>query len=192
MTMKNWLIGLITLAFVESVSAGPQLTSVMLRGVTVPIFVSGETQAVATLRMKKVFKDYERKGFFRIGALPLLAGEDVRVEILKPAGAAGLFSQSQEWVRSRNHSVPIEWRRMILTVPGEPRPRLEAGRVRLRSAGCWELLEGVTLRHENGETKLRQASLRLTPDGIGVVEIPTSASRFRVFDFSIQKPKGEE
>jgi len=190
--MNNWFIGLFALAFVEGVSAGPQVTSVVLKRVTVPIFVSGETQAVAALRMKRVFKDYERKGFFRIGALPLLVGEEVRVEILKPAGGVGLFSQSQEWVGSHSQSVPIEWRRMVLTVPGEAKPRLEAGRVRLRSAGCWELLEGVTLRNENGETKLRQASLHVTPDGIGEVEIPTSASRFRVFEFSTQKPKGEK
>ena len=63
------------------------------RGVVIPFYATGQPAAIAVLRIERLFKDQRRMGFFKVKLLPILACEEVHLEILRPDSAASLLEQ---------------------------------------------------------------------------------------------------
>jgi hypothetical protein len=146
---------------IPSIVAAPgRMPAVQARGVTMPFYAKGQPSAVAVLRVSRLFKDTRRVGFFKVRLLPILACEEVHLEILRPDSATGLLEQLESGLVRFSGGQPVEFRQLRVTVPGEPQPRLQARRARLSEEGEALVLEGVTFAH----FELPRASLRLRAD----------------------------
>jgi hypothetical protein len=67
-------------------SHGQMLPGTKAKGMVMPVYVRGHSQAAAVLRIERISAEYQRKGFFRIGLLPQIVAEGVSIE-LRQSGA---------------------------------------------------------------------------------------------------------
>lgn len=118
---------------------------------TSPVYGPESSRPIAVLRVEATRTEYQRRGFFRIGALPLLVAEQVRIEVRDPQATAEVFAGLPEWLRAPGKGRAGELRDFQMRGP-EPAgvPWLTVARVRLAEHGQWELKEGC-LRSPTGE-----------------------------------------
>jgi len=163
-----------------------------LKGVTAPLYVAGEPKAVAVLRVEKVFTDYQRKGFFRIGLLPLCVAEGVRLEVQRPEKAAAALANVRGHLRLAKGNVPAELRRLVVEVAGEPTVQLKAGRVRFAEAGDWLLDGGVSCAQGTTVAEGARATLQVTGESPGQLVLETAAGQrtMRLFPTPPRAPSG--
>jgi len=58
-----------------------------IKNAIIPICLDADAKLVAVVRTRHIFSDYQRRGFFRIGVLPLLVIDGLEVEIREPSQA---------------------------------------------------------------------------------------------------------
>jgi hypothetical protein len=144
-----------------------------MRGVILGFHVETQREPVALVRVGRIYKDYERKGFFRIGVLPVLAMDDVSVEIRDPALVTTGLAQFQAWLGSHSkHNV--ELRRLRVRVGSFPTNRLESGRALITRDGEWELVDGVAFFSGTNRTSVARATLELTGERPGRLILSTT------------------
>jgi hypothetical protein len=56
-----------------------------IKNAVIPICLDSDAKLVAVVRARHIFSDYQRRGFFRIGVLPLLVIDGLDVEIRQPS-----------------------------------------------------------------------------------------------------------
>ena len=112
-----------------------------VRGVTIPFYQAGEPRPYAALRVQRISKDYERRGFFRIGLLPVLVADKVTLRFLDAERSADTFARVGWLTESAVDTV--EWRRVELTFEKETNPRLQAARMRPARDGGWRVWEAI-------------------------------------------------
>lgn len=157
-TSAAWRLGcrLATTVAVALASIGPRaatLPGLALNGtepgpITLPLFAPGNGPPSAVVQIDSLRTEFQRKGFFRIGVLPVTIAEGVTVELRDPAALA-------QAVRALPRTLPgrpagaFEGRRFELRFPRESTARLTAERVVFRArgtaalqAGCWTDPEG--------------------------------------------------
>ena len=149
-----WLAGL-------SGFAAPASPWSSAKGVVFPFYAPGSSEPVVTFKAERIFHDHERRGFFRIGLLPLTVGDGVTVELFQPAAASQHLARLKEWVNPGAAGV-VELRRVQFKLPGEPIRELSAGRIRLGKDGAWQLLDGVVWRSGAKVWQAEEAKLHIT------------------------------
>ncbi len=107
--------------------------------------VHGVTITAAAAR-----REYERRGFFRIGLLPLFVLEGVKVELNTASfsSVTNAVARISDWVSKQGRS-KCELRNVSFSRTGEEPVFLEVGRIRISSVADetpWHLLDGVCLR----------------------------------------------
>jgi len=117
-----------------------------MREVAIPIFINGESQPCAMLRADWIHRDFQRKGFFRIGVLPLAAVEGLEFQIRSAAVASNSFSQLGASLRGFAHeSTVLEFRNATVVIGGPRTNRIEFGVAHVYNDGRWELARGVNV-----------------------------------------------
>lgn len=152
------------------VSFGQDRASILeADGIVASLYPDGINQAGLVLRIGKMRRGFERRGFFRIGVLPTLLLQDVRMEFQNPQDPratldlvfrhmAGLGSK--ERLRLSLENVAVQF-------PGEPHPRLRADSVKLASRGCWEFAGNVHLVFAGESVRARKAQLKVAGEEAG-------------------------
>lgn len=157
----------------------------VIKGAMVPVYFPGEPAPAAVLRLGRVSSDYERRGFFRIGLLPLVAVEDARIELMAGAKLTNALSRAHGWLEHFAAGRHLELRQVSLLFPPEKTPRLLAGRARLDRQGRWLLSGGITLRDGASQIQISQATLQATGAQTGWLTWETTNAPARVNLFSI-------
>lgn len=133
-----------------------------LKGLMVPLYVPGKPAPVAVVRIENLRRDYQRKGFFRIGLLPMVIAEGVTIECFQPGDLKQVLGQWPAQLAQSAHAGAAELRRVSFRLPGQTTPRLEAGVAQLKPNGCW-LLSGEVRFARAGETLVAaEGVLRVT------------------------------
>lgn len=135
------------------------------RDITMPVFVSGEPKAAGVIRVQRVFPGLQRQGVFRIGFLPALVLDKVRIQVNQPEHAAAILRRVLDIGRQARRPEAIELRDVQILVAGETRPRLEAGTVLFDARCNWRLRDGVRLRLDGKEWRARSADLEADEAG---------------------------
>ena len=146
----------------ESLGGGFLLRSQM-SDVELPLYVGADTQPAGIVRVDRVFTDYERHGFFRIGALPVLVLDGVTVELTCLDQARAALTQTQGWLGANNPENPgtnggveassqpkagrtsrrLDCRNLTIVIPGSVTNVVRAGRAKIAADGQLELTENV-------------------------------------------------
>jgi hypothetical protein len=137
------------------------------------MYLESNLQCTASLRVDHVWKDYETKGFFRIGVLPMVVLKGVKFEIKQPAAATEALRTLQSWT-SRRGAERLELRQVTILVNSMPANRLSVGRVHLGADGQWILRDGVTLSSGTQEIRADQGTLQVTGEKTGRLVLNTS------------------
>jgi len=132
--------------------------------VTVPLYASESARAVGVLRIQRLRLDSERRGFLRIGVLPMLVAEDVRLEADQVGDGARLLSQAEAVLHTQGVGRKLELRKVRCRFGGETPIELHCGRL-VPATGGWLATEGV--RWEGGGIRRHGESARIETDGAG-------------------------
>lgn len=162
------LVGLAKGQFVSDLLSG----RMKARGVVVPFFAGQEQTPSMIMRADRIYTDYERKGFFRIGILPIGVMEGVTFEILHPESATNSLAQLHRWLGPQA-AKRLEFRKVNFLPFAGSTNHLASGRVRFVPGGRWELLDGVHLFSGTNQVEARHATLQVAGKQTGQLIMAT-------------------
>lgn len=130
-------------------------------GTCTPIFLEAEQQPSMVVSADTIRPGCERKGFFRIGILPIVVMDGVTIEIRKPEALRENLVHLDRWLADRDGK-RLEIRNAKLLVCASVTNSLEVGRIKIASGGKWELLDGVRLASGTNSVQAGWATLQIT------------------------------
>jgi hypothetical protein len=139
---------------------------VKMEGGVFTLYSGREQEAAVLVRLDKAYTDYQRKGFFRIGSLPISVIEGVTFEVQRPAALSQSLEELHRWLGPQG-SARLEMRRLTLLVPTPTPNRLAAGRARLAGQGILELLDGVTFLSSTNQMSAPRGTLQIKGQNAG-------------------------
>lgn len=128
------------------------------------------------IRANRIYTDYERKGFYRIGLLPLQVLEDVTIEVRRSDFVIGNSDQLTKWFTTRA-ATRTEIRNFTILTGTEEQTRLTSSLARITSQGDCDLFGLVRLHSGTNITTASHATLKLGGPQIGELILLTSTPR---------------
>jgi hypothetical protein len=151
---------------------------VSVQRAVIPLYPTNSVKLSAIVRVDRVFMDYQHKGFFRIGLLPIGVLDGVTFESKDTADPLASLACLQHWLATKTGQ-RIEMRRAKFLL--SPNYRVEAGLAKCVAADHWDLLKGVRLVTSAGEIRASRATLELTGPRSGQVILETSPRSTNTF-----------
>jgi hypothetical protein len=142
-------------------------------GLEVPFYLGMEREPSAVFRAKRAYRDYERKGFFKIGVLPLAVFDGVTIEVNHTDAVINSLAEVHDWL-GRDGAQRVELRQVELLIASKPPCRVDSGRVRILDNGRCRLLGGVTVTSGTNQVSAGTAVLQLTGVNAGEIAFETS------------------
>lgn len=144
-----------------------------VKGLVVPLYAGMEQTPSMIVRVDNFFTDYERKGFFRIGVLPLGVMEGVTFEVCQLAQVTNSLVSLNDWIDSQAVK-RVEFRKLCFLNLAGSTNRLDSTRARIISADKWELLDGVCFRSGTNLVEASRATLQVVGVKAGQIIMKTS------------------
>ncbi|MGA2747791.1 MAG: hypothetical protein ABSG59_03365 [Verrucomicrobiota bacterium] len=148
-----------------------------LQHAVIPLYSETDRQLSTVVHVDKAFLDYQRKGFFRIGILPMGALEGVTFEVRNAASAPRTLHQLGRWLGGGDGS-RVELRQVKFLYQTNS---LEAGRVQVRSADRWDLFDGVRMVCGGAERRASRATLEISGQRAGQVVLDAAPDSTNAF-----------
>ncbi len=155
---------------------------------------SNSTPAIV-FRANKLYTDYERVGFFRIGVLPIVVIEDLTIELQRPEYITGIITNMHSWIgeQAANH---LEIRKIKILVTNGTTNYLQSGKAKFLSDYSCEFLDGVHVCVGNIQISAPSAKLQSSDKEQGMIifdtYLPTTNNFFRMFDFQKNEKKEKQ
>lgn len=146
----------------------------------IPRYSEADRSLYAVISVDKVHTEYEKHGFFRIGALPVAVLEGVTYEAKNPAVAAKNLARLPVWLGSEAGK-HVELRGVKLVA--SPTSSLEGGRLLFSDNNRWELADGVRLISGTNEIRAASATLQVAGARAGELILHTTPRTTNTFLF---------
>ena len=143
------------------------------RNVVIPFYTGTEQQPSVVFRAERIYTDYQRKGFFRIGALPVGVMEGVTFEVRSIESLTNSLVQLHRWLGPQA-AKRLELRRASIQIAQTATDCLQVGRVHVAPGGKWELLDGVSYSAGTNQLRARSATLQVVGERTGQLVMATS------------------
>ncbi len=144
-----------------------------LKGAVIHLYSGAEAEPAAVIRLDKVYTDYQSKGFFRIGLLPIGVMEGVTFELHHPGSVTNGLTRLHQWLGA-NAAKRLELRRINFLVPGPVTNRLEASRARVAAGGNLEMFDGVRFVSGTNQIQAMRGMLQITGLQAGLLVMATT------------------
>lgn len=138
---------------------------------TLPLYSGAPLKLYAIVRVDRAYTDYERKGFFRIGLLPVGVLDGVTYKVSDPTVEGGGVAPLCQWLNSSS-ARHVEMRRFTLVL--SPTNRLEAGVLRWLPNGSCELRDNVLFASNGRELRVSRATLTVAGQHAGELTLQTT------------------
>jgi hypothetical protein len=164
--------------------AGAQSVADLLqRGVSVqravvPLYPTNSFKLSAIVRVDRVFMEYQRRGFFRIGLLPVVVLDGVTFEAQDTSDPLGSLACVRRWLATKAGQ-RIEMRRVKFVA--SPTNHLEAGLARCVAEDHWDLLNGVHFVSGASDIQAPRATLQMAGPRSGQVTLETKPRSTNTF-----------
>lgn len=149
------------------------------RGVTLPFYAGPENRLSLLVKADRFAKENQRKGFFRIGVLPLLVVYDANLEVRSSYHFSQAVRQFHHYVAGKDLKKTVELRGFTLTVPTNG-VSLTATKVRLISPEQWELSGRVRLSDRQSTNDFSRAIFTISGDDTGTLR-DADGTLYRLF-----------
>lgn len=122
---------------------------------------------IAQVHVARMFIDYERRGFFRIGLLPIAVVENVQIQIHSADCLTNAMFGLHSWSQPSVGAGRLELRNLEIRLFGEKQPRLSAAFAHVGQDGVLEL-STVSLFNATGQqTSIPKAVLQAAGSSAG-------------------------
>ena len=128
------------------------------------------TLMVARIHAARIFTDYERHGFFRIGLLPIPVAENVQVEIRSVDCLTNALSELNLGNKPSLAVRRFEFRNLEIKLLNENQPCLSAALARIGRNGTLELSNVCVTNAAGKRMFLSKATLRITNPSVGLLQ----------------------
>jgi hypothetical protein len=150
----------------------PSLNAVELVGasandVTSSEYNSKDLSLVAQVHAAHLFTDYERRGFFRIGLLPIPVAENVQIQIRSADCLTNALLGLHFWNQPSVGVRRLELRNLEIKLFGEKQPRLSAATARVGQDGILELSTVSMLNATGQPLSIPKATLQAAGSSAG-------------------------
>jgi hypothetical protein len=136
------------------------------REVTVPFYLGTERQPSLVVKIDHLSNERQRKGFFRIGVLPLLVAHQVELEVRTPENFTNVRQQFHQHLSGKELKNAVELRGFTLTIPST-HTVVTAPRVRMISSDTWELNGPGTVVRDGSTNTFSRALLVTSGPSVG-------------------------
>lgn len=113
----------------------------LAKGIAAAVYLDDWASPAAIVRVRRIYPDHQRMGFFRIGVLPQVICEDVVLELHSTVQLGQTLARVRKSLKPHTGNAVLELRRVAFVFPPETQPRLQAGAVRIPEAGPWQLVD---------------------------------------------------
>jgi hypothetical protein len=144
---------------------------------------------VAQVHAARLFTDYEKHGFFRIGLLPIPVAEDVQIEIRSADCLTNALSGLHFWNEPSLGLRRFELRNLEIKSFAEKQPRLSARLARVGRDGTLELSNVSITSGTGGQTFIPKATLQITNPSVGWISWNTGGQPQGFFLFNPRSDK---
>ncbi len=151
-----------------------------IQDAVIPVYAGDGLEPAAVVRADSVHTEFERKGFFRIGVLPVAVMEGVTIEVRQPERAAESLAQVSRWFEGGGVK-RMELRRVKFRIAPSSANCLEAGRGAFIAGGCLELLDDVRFGSGTNVICAPRATLQVTGRNAGQIVLLTTPPRTNNF-----------
>ena len=142
------------------------------RGIVVSFYEGTEQPPALVVRIESVYTDHQRKGFFRIGLLPVGVMDGVALELNHSEYWTNSLAHLHQWLKP-NSAKTLELRRFTLLVPAGVTTRLESARARVGAGGRLNLFDGVSLISGTNHMRAARGALQVTGAHAGELVLET-------------------
>jgi hypothetical protein len=146
----------------------------------IPRYSEPDKVLYAVIRVDKVYTEYQKKGFFHIGTLPVVVLEGVTYEVKDPAPAAANLARLRSWLGG-DTGRHLELRGVKIVASQDS--RLEAGRMLFLDNDRWQLTGGVRLVTGPSELRAESATFRVAGERAGELILQTAPPATNTFLF---------
>lgn len=122
---------------------------------------------VGQVHAARLYMDYERHGFFRIGLLPLPIAENVQIKVRSADCLAGVLSGLNFGNEASLAARRFEFRNLEIKSLDEKQPCLSAGFARIGRDGAFELSNVSITDATGGQTFVPKATLQAANPSAG-------------------------
>jgi hypothetical protein len=143
-----------------------------LKGGVVALYSPKETEPATVVHFDQVYTDYESKGFFRIGLLPIGVIEGAVFELQHAETVTNSLARMHQWL-GPTAAKRLELRHVSFVVSAPTTNRLETGRARLAAEGRLALFDGVIFTSGTNEIRAARGALQITGNQAGQLVMET-------------------
>jgi hypothetical protein len=159
----------------------PFETPTDMKKVEAPIYEKFNPVPVAVLCAERIFGDYQTRGVFRIGALPLSVAEDLSIELKDALRLpAALNALGVRFAPEGGGGRGIEGRNFRLAFSGEKQGSLRARTVRLDRAAEWTMEDGLLNVPNSAPVRFQRGTVTLQGPEAGTIKCQTTNGVFQV------------
>jgi hypothetical protein len=135
-------------------------SNIELKRAVYPLYLSGRSEPVGVFRADHIFTDHQSRGFFRIGALPMVVVERFILEVHSVPDFALVLSNATAPLKMTGPAKKaVEAREFSLKLASSKEPLLHARRARLESPEAWRLQDGVVVGPEATSLRFSRGKL---------------------------------
>ncbi len=124
-------------------------------------------ELVDQVHAARIFVDYERRGFFRIGLLPIPVAENVQIQIQSADCLTNALLALHSWNQPSAGLRRLELRNLEIRLIGEKQPRLCAAGARVGQDGALELSTVSVFNAAGQPTSIPKATLQVAGSAAG-------------------------
>ena len=135
--------------------------------VTLSEYDSKDLSLVFQVHAARIFTDYERRGFFRIGLLPIPVAEDVQVQIQSADCLTNALFALRSWNQRSVGGRRLELRNLEIKLFGEKQSRLRAVTARVGQNGTVELSTVSVFGIAGQQASIPKATLQIAGSSAG-------------------------
>lgn len=132
----------------------------LAKGIAAAVYLDDWANPAAIVRVRKIYPDHQRMGFFRIGVLPQVVCEDVVLELHNTAQLGETLARVRKSLKPHTGNAVLEMRRVAFVFSPDPQPRLQAGSVRIPESGPWQLVD-LTFPADQGPERVGRGRLQV-------------------------------
>ena len=161
------LAGAVLWVSLESHVNAVELVRTTVSDVTLSEYSSKDLSLVAQVHTVRLFTDYERRGFFRIGLLPILVAENVKIQIQSADCLTNAMLALHSWNQPPVGVRRLKLRNLEIKLFGEKQPRLSAASARVGQDGTLELSTISVFNDTGQQTFIPKAALQVGGSSAG-------------------------
>ena len=141
---------------------------------------------VEKIHVDRMFVEYERRGFFRIGLLPIPVAENVQIQIRAADCLTNALFVSHVWNQPPVGARRLELRHLEIKMFGEKQPRLSAAVGRVGQDGNLELSDVSIFNATGQQMSISIAALQATGSSAGWLRWNSDGHPQEIFLFKPQ------